>query len=59
MFAAAVASFPDRRQTLTAVMFGGIASHCGLSPFVAVFMKRAQSGTATSAAKPPGRIVRG
>jgi len=43
-------SLPDTRQTLTATTFAGFVSHSGLSPCVAVFMKAAQIGTASSAA---------
>src|SRR5439155_17825792 len=46
-------------QTVAVVIPGGGTSHSGLSARVAAFMKLAQAGTATSAANPFGRIVRG
>ena len=45
---------PGRRDARPAA-----SNHSGLSPRVAAFMNLAQTGTATSAAKPFGRIVRG
>src|SRR5262245_57153302 len=53
------ASFPDNRQTVAVTMPGGVEKPTGLSPLVATFMKLAQTGTATSAANPFGRIVCG
>jgi hypothetical protein len=41
---------PDRRHTLTPTTPAGGEYHSGLCPLVASFMKRAQSGTATSLA---------
>jgi len=54
-----VASFPERRQTLAVVTPDGTRNHSGLSLAVAAFMNFAHTGTATSAANPFGRIVRG
>ena len=45
-----VASFPLRRQMVAVVTVDGAVKASGRSRFVAVFMKRAQSGTASSAA---------
>ena len=49
----------DSRHTAAVVMPSGVLNHSGLSPLVAAFMNAAHSGTATSLAKPLGRIVRG
>ena len=50
---------PTAGRRCAVVMPAGGMSHSGLSPRVAAFMNRAHIGTATSAAKPFGRIVCG
>ena len=54
-----VANLPDRRHTVAVDTPDGGDNHSGLSPFVADFMNAVHIGTATSAANPFGRIVRG
>ena len=52
-------SWPETRQTFAVTTFGGRWNQSGLSPFVAVFMKFAQIGTASSPAYPLAMIVAG